>query len=298
LSAAYIFPSLRKSIVMRKIINVFAFTLAIAYAGHAQSLKTPAPSSTQTIKQGFGLGSIELTYSRPGVKGRKIFGDLVPFGKVWRTGANAANVLTFSDEVTIGGTKIPAGKYGLVSIPGAASWTLIITKQLDVNNPSVYKQENDVVRVKVMPKMLPSSVESFTMQFVDVKPASIGLQILWDKTAVTLPITTDIDTRIMAQIDQAMNGDGDNKPYDVAAQYYLENGKDLNKALVWFNKAVEKNPKAYWTMHQKANCEAKLGKKQEAIATAQKSIELAKEGKNDDYVALNTKLIAKLKAAK
>jgi tetratricopeptide (TPR) repeat protein len=280
---------------MRKIINVFAFTLAIAYAGHAQSLKTPAPSSTQNIKQDFGLASIELSYSRPNMKGRKIFGDLTPYGKVWRTGANQATTLTFGDEVTIGGTKIPAGKYGLVSIPGVASWTLIITKQLDITSPAAYKAENDVVKVKLKPTLLPVSVETFTMQFVNVKSATCGLQIMWEKTAVTLPIATDVDSKVMAQIDQAMNADGDKKPYFPAALYYLDNGKDLNKALEWFNKAAEQDPKAFWVLHQKANCEAKLGKKQDAIASAKKSIELAKEAKNDDYVALNQKLLAKLK---
>ena len=280
---------------MRKIINVFAFTLAIAYAGHAQSLKTPAPSSTQNIKQDFGLSTVELSYSRPNMKGRKIFGDLTPYGKVWRTGANQATTLTFGDEVTIGGTKIPAGKYGLVSIPGAAFWTLIITKQLDITSPAAYKAENDVVKVKVKPTLLPVSVETFTMQFVNVKSATCGLQIMWEKTAVTLPIATDVDSKVMAQIDQAINGDGEKKPYFPAALYYLDNGKDLNKALEWFNKAAEQDPKAFWVLHQKANCEAKLGKKQDAIASAKKSIELAKEAKNDDYVALNQKLLAKLK---
>lgn len=278
---------------MRKIINVFVLMLAIAYAGHAQSLKTPAPSPTQNIKQDFGLSTVELSYSRPGIKGRKVFGDLVPFGKVWRTGANQATTLTFGDEVTIGGTKIPAGKYGLVSIPGATSWTLIITKQTDITSPAAYKAENNVVQVKVKPVALTAPVESFTMQFVNIKPARCGLQIMWDKTSVTLPITTDVDTKVMAQIDQAMSGD--KKPYAAAAQYYLENGKDLTKALDWFNKAAEENPKAFWVMHQKANCEAKMGKKQDAIASAKKSIELAKEAKNDDYVALNHKLLAKLK---
>lgn len=280
---------------MRKFINVLAFTLAIAYAGHAQSLKTPAPSSTQNIKQTFGLASIDLSYSRPGMKGRKIMGDLVPYGKVWRTGANQPTTLTFGDEVTIGGTKVPAGKYGLVSIPDKDKWTLIITKQLDVNSPSLYKAENDVVRVDVKPVKLKAAAETFTMQFVNVQSNSCELQILWDKTAVSLPITTDVDAKVMAQIDEAMKSDAAKKPYFPAALYYLENGKDLNKAMDWFTKAAEQDPKAFWVLHQKANCEAKLGKKAEAIASANKSIELAKEAKNDDYVALNEKLLAKLK---
>lgn len=280
---------------MRKLINVFVFTLITAFAGQAQ-LKTPAPSPTQYIKQDFGLGTIELSYSRPAMKGRKIMGDLVPFGKVWRTGANQATTLTFTDEVTIGGTKIPAGKYGLVSIPGATEWTLIITKQLDITSPAAYKQENDVVRVKAKPRLVATTAQSFTMQFANITSSKCELQLQWDKTVVSLPISTDVDTRIMAQIDQQINGDGDEakKPYFNAALYYLDNGKDLNKALGWFNKAVEQNPKAFWVLHQKANCEAKLGKKQDAIASANKSIELAKEAKNDDYVALNKKLLATL----
>src|SRR5947207_9536341 len=128
---------------MRKTILFSACLTALVCTVHAQSLKTPAPSSTQTIKQDFGLAAIELSYSRPGIKGRKIFGDLVPFGKVWRTGANSATTLTFNDAVTIGGTKIPAGKYGLLTIPDRKSWIIIISKQTDVKNPADYKQDQD-----------------------------------------------------------------------------------------------------------------------------------------------------------
>ncbi|MEO6313976.1 MAG: DUF2911 domain-containing protein [Chitinophagaceae bacterium] len=259
----------------------------------AQQLKTPAPSSTQTIKQELGLGSVELSYSRPNIKGRKVFGDLVPFGKVWRTGANNATTLSFTDEVTIGGTKIPAGKYGLLSIPDASSWTLIITKQLDVTSPAAYKQSEDVARVKAAPFAVKDAMETFTMQFGDIKANSTNLYILWANTGVSLPITTDVDTKVSAQIKSLM--DKDNRPYFNAAMYYMDNGKDLNQALVWFNKAAEQDPTAFWVMHQKANCLAKLGKKEEAKTTALKSIELAKEAKNDDYVALNEKLIASLK---
>src|SRR5689334_12763284 len=176
---------------MRKTIMIGCL-LAFAFTTKAQ-LKTPAPSSTQTIKQDFGLGSIEISYSRPNIKGRKIYGDLVPFGKVWRTGANSATTLTFADEVTIGGTKIPAGKYGLLSIPNQASWTLIITKQLDVTSPAAYKEENDVVRIQAKPVIISNKAETFTMQFSDVKPTSIKLHIMWDKTDVVLPISTDIE---------------------------------------------------------------------------------------------------------
>ena len=260
----------------------------------AQPIKTPSPSSTQTVKQEFGLSSIELSYSRPNMKGRKIFGDLVPYDALWRTGANSATTLTFGDDVTIGGTKIPAGKYGLLTMPGATEWTIIITKQTDVTSPAAYKADQDVVRVKVKPNaMLPFTVESFTIFFDDVKANSTNLVLVWDKTSVALPITTDIDSKIMAQIDNSMNKD--NKPYFQSAMYYMESGKDLNQANMWFDKAIAQNPEAFWIHYQKANCCAKMGKKSEALAASNKSIELAKAAKNDDYVALNNKLQATLK---
>ena len=126
---------------MKKYILLAAGFICAAVTVFAQELKTPAPSSTQTIKQDFGVSTVELSYSRPNVKGRKIFGDLVPYGKVWRTGANGATVITFSDDVSIGGTAVKAGKYGLLTIPDATEWTVIITKQTDVTNPSNYKQD-------------------------------------------------------------------------------------------------------------------------------------------------------------
>lgn len=263
-------------------------TLIIAEA----QLKTPAPSPAQTIKQDFGLSTVELSYSRPAVKGRKIFGDIVPFGNVWRTGANNATLLTFGDDVTIGGTKIPAGKYGLLTIPDKKSWTIIISKQTDVTSPAAYKPEMDVVRVTANVAKAKASTESFTIQFANVKPTTCDLQIMWDKSAVTLPIATEIDGKIMANIESLMKTD--KPPYFQAAMYYMDNGKDLNQALSWFNKAVEQQPNAFWIQHQWANCLAKLGQKNEAKTAALKSKELAAAAKNDDYVKLNDKLLKEL----
>src|SRR5580704_9349767 len=273
---------------MKKLISLFIPIALLFIDSSAQQLKTPAPSPPQYIKQDFGLSSIELSYSRPGVKGRKIFGDLVPFGKVWRTGANSATTISFGDDVLIGGTKVAAGKYGLLTIPGDKSWTIIISKQLDVTNPTGYKQDQDIVRVTAQAQELPFSVESFTIAFSDVTSSTCNLGFLWDKTYVAFPIQTEIDSKIMKQIDDALNKD--NKPYFSAAMYYLDNGKDLNKALEWFNKAIDLQPDGFFIYYQKARCQAKLGKKTEAIATAQKGIESAKAAKNDDYVALNEKL--------
>ncbi len=268
-------------------IAVCGFILADA------QLKTPAPSPTQTIKQDFALSSIEVSYSRPGMKGRDIYGDLVPFGKVWRTGANQATTITFGEDVMVGDKKVPAGKYGLLTIPEKKEWTIIISKQLDVTSPIAYKMDMDVARIMVSPAKMDNSVETFTMQFANMKPNSCELHLMWDKTAVAIPISADVEKKVMAQIDQLMNKD--NRPYFGAAMYYLDNGKDLNQALVWFDKAVEAQPTAFWIHHQRANCLAKLGKKDEAKAAAEKSKELATTAKNDDYVKLNEKLLAELK---
>ena len=278
--------------MIRKIL----FGLAIAFTVSnvdAQQLTTPQPSATTNVKQNFALSTIELSFSRPGVKGRKIFGDVVPYGKVWRTGANSATTVTFGEEVTIGGKKIPAGKYGLLTIPEATSWTIIVTKQTDVTSPSAYNQDQDVVRVKADVATLPFTIETFNIGVDNIKSNSCDLGFLWENVYVALPVSVDVESKVMKQINDVM--EKDNKPYFAAAAYYLENGKDLNKALEWFTKAEAASPDAYWVVYQKANCLAKLGKKQEAIAAANKSMDLAKKGKNDDYVTMNEKLIASLK---
>lgn len=276
---------------MKKIF--FLFSITLSSLSFAQTLVTPQPSTTQIIKQNFGLSSIELNYSRPNAKGRVIFGDLVPFENVWRTGANSATTLTFGEDVTIGDKKVAAGKYGLLSIPSKNNWILIISKQLDVTSPSAYKAESDVVRINLTPVALANKVETFTMQFANVKSSSCELNLQWENTSVSLPISTDVDSKVMKQIENIMTKD--NLPYYNAAMYYMESGKDLKQALSWFNKATEQSPTAYYMFYQKANCLVKLGKKEEAIATATKSLALAKAGKNPDYVKLNEDLLKTLK---
>jgi hypothetical protein len=277
---------------MKKIM-LSACLLALMQFSQSQTLKTPTPSPTQEVKQDFGLSAIELSYSRPTMKGRAIFGSLVPYGKVWRTGANSATVISFGDDVWFGDTKVPAGKYGLLTIPGESEWTVLLTKALDVTSPAAYKSELDVVRVKVKPQPLPFSLESFTIMFNDVKSSTLNLDLMWDKTLVTVPIKTEVDSKVMAQIDDVMKTD--NRPYYQAGLYYMNNNKDLNKALEWLNKASEIEPDAYWVWYQKANCLAKLGKKSEAMTASNKSKQLATAQKNEDYVALNENLQKTLK---
>src|SRR5690349_850679 len=180
---------------MRKSLLFFCMLL-VAVSMHAQ-FAMPSPSPEQTIHQNFGVSSIEISYSRPSVKGRKIFGDLVPYDKAWRTGANGPTTITFGDEVKIGDKTIAPGKYGLIAIPGKASWTIVITSQLDIVSTADYKQENDIVRVTAKPQTLPRPVETFSMQFENITNSSCELWLTWEKTAVALPIKTDIDAKVM-----------------------------------------------------------------------------------------------------
>lgn len=260
----------------------------------AQQLVTPQPSPTQTIKQAFSVGSVELSYSRPGLKGRKLGTELAPFGKVWRTGANGATTIQFSDDVTIGGTAVKAGKYGILSIPGASEWILIVTKDLNVNNPSLYKQENDIVRVTVPVKKLSEKVETFTMNFANFTGSSCELQLMWENSVVALPISANTDEKVMKQISETLSKD--NRPYFAAAQYYYDNGKELSKAKEWVDIATADpaNAKAYYMFLLKARIYAKLGDKAGAKAAAEKTVTLATEGKNDEYVKMGQDLIKSL----
>ncbi|MDI9863680.1 DUF2911 domain-containing protein [Flectobacillus sp. DC10W] len=277
---------------MKKILLALVAVASIMTA-QAQGIKTPAPSPTQTIKQDFALSSIEVNYSRPNMKGRTVFGDLAPYGKLWRTGANAATKVTFGEDVTVGGVAVKAGTYVLYTVPNKDEWEVIFNKGLNNWGIDGYKKEEDVARFKVKPIALSSSVETFTIQLGNVTPATADIQVSWEKTQINIPVVADIDSKISKSIETAMNVD--NRPYFQAASYYFETGKDLKQALAWTNKAIENSPKAFWMVHLKAKILAKMGDKTAAVTAANQSIVLAKEAKNDDYVALNEKLIATLK---
>jgi hypothetical protein len=269
---------------------LMAFTTTFSWA----QLKIPAASPFQSTKQSFGLGEVTIDYSRPATKGRTIFGDLVPYGKVWRTGANATTKITFSSDVKFGGKEVKAGTYGLFTIPGKTSWEVMLSKDLNLGaNVADYKQENEVARVQVKPLSLAYKVETFTINLADITPSSATLEIMWDKTRVGVPITVDIDPIISQNIKASMASE---KPaYFEAASYYYETNRDLPQALTWVNKAVEQNPKAFWIMLLKARIEMKLNDKKSAVASAQKTVELATAAKNGDYVKMANDLIASAK---
>jgi len=276
---------------MKKIFPAIAF-IALAATSQAQ-VKMPAPSPTQTIKQDFGMGSIELTYSRPNAKGRKIFGDLTPYNKLWRTGANGATKLVFTDVVEMGGKKIDTGTYVLYTIPGVDSWEIILNKGLKNWGVDGYKESEDVVRFKVAPMKMKEKVETFTMQFANIMPESCQLHLMWEKTAVAIPISTNIKDRLRTQMEAALKGD--KKPYWQAAQFYKEYDNNLPKALEAVTKGIEANEKAFYMWLYKARIQQEMGDKAGALASSQKSLELAKEAKNDDYVKMNEDLQKKLK---
>ncbi|HEX8377378.1 MAG TPA: DUF2911 domain-containing protein [Pedobacter sp.] len=269
------------------------FTLFFASQTMAQGLKMPQPSSTQTLTQDFGLGKISLVYSRPNLRGRTVFGGLVPYGQVWRTGANGATLLTLSEEVKINGTTVPAGEYGLFTIPGKSEWTVIISKGSKQWGSYAYKEADDLIRFKVKPTTLKDKVETFTIQFDKVYENSAVLNLMWENTAVAINLGTETDSRVMASIEESMMGE--KKPYLQAAQYYYANGKDMTKALEWANAAEAADSKAPWVRYWKARIQLKAGDKKGAAATAEAGIKAAKDMNMDEYVRLNSAVLAEAK---
>ena len=255
-------------------------------------VQMPQPSPTQTIKQDFGMGNIELTYSRPGAKGRKVFGDLVPYNKLWRTGANAATIITFTEPVELKGKKVDTGSYALYTIPGTEFWEIILNKGVKNWGIEGYKESDDVIRIKVEPFKMDTKLETFTMQFDEVRPESCELHIMWARTEIIIPITTNIKDKLKRQFEAAMQTD--DKPYWQAAQFYNEYEKNSVKALENVTKALELTPNAYWMWLYKAKIQKDLGDKAGALISSKRSLELATKDKNDDYIKMNEELIRKL----
>jgi hypothetical protein len=280
-----------KSIFKSMLVVAIATTTSVT--SNAQGLKMPQASTSQTITQAFGLGTVSINYSRPNTKGRKVFGAMEPYGTVWRTGANSATTITTTEAIKIEGKDLPAGTYGIFTIPGANEWTVIINKGAKQWGAYEYKPEEDLFRVNVKPLKLKDKVETFTIQLADVYPTTAKLQLMWENTALSINLTTDVDTKVMAGIAEAMQGD--KKPYFAAAQYYYENGKDLNKALEWATAAEATDQKAPYYKLWKGRIQLKMGDKKGAALTAAEGIKVAEEGKNPEYVRLNSALLAEAK---
>ena len=281
---------------MKKILFVIGSFLSLTAMAQ---VKMPAPSPTQTLTQEFGLGKIEIVYSRPSLKGRAVFGAgslLAPIGDVWRTGANGATKLTFSDPVNIGNKTIPAGSYGLFTIPGASEWTIIINTNSKGWGSFDYKEAEDVVRFQVKPETTSNSTENFTINIANITPETATISLKWAKTLVNIPFSTDIKTAIRAQVKEATSGANVNpNVYQAAANFYYDMDKDYDNALVFVDKAIAANAKAYWLLLLKGKVQKELGDKKGAIASAEACKKTATEEKNDDYVRNANELLASLK---
>jgi hypothetical protein len=276
--------------------TLIAALVLVGTAAHAQ-LNTPQPSPAASVSQVVGLTDVVVNYSKPGMKGRTIFGDLVPFDVVWRTGANKATSVSFSTDVKVGGKEVKAGTYSLFTIPSKDEWTVILNSNTELWGAGGYEEAKDVARFTVKPTLLNDQVETFTIDFSHLEGANGHLNLKWENTQVAIPIETDADKMVEAQIKEILVDGPSAGTYYNAARFYLDNEKDMNQALTWINLAIEKRPDAFWYMHQKAKIQAKLGDTLGAITTAEMSMKMAKENEDGDfgYVANNEKLIAELK---
>jgi hypothetical protein len=268
--------------------------LVCACIGFAQAqLRTPAPSPSAKIEQAVGLSTVTVDYSRPSAKGRKIYGDLVPFGQLWRTGANQGSKITFSDDVKINGKEIKKGKYALFTLPGATEWQIILHKNADLNVPGGdgYKQEDEAIRFAAKPSMISPMRESFSIEFDNIKDGGADLNIVWENTKVGFMIDVMTDAKVTASINQVMAGPSSND-YMAAANYYASAGKDMNKAVEWAGKAVSMGANQFWNLRAYSLILAKAGKTKEAIAAAKESLVKSQEAKNSDYIKMNEASIA------
>ncbi|WP_139959474.1 DUF2911 domain-containing protein [Flavicella sediminum] len=272
----------------KQLLFLCAFVLSV---GMSAQVVTPQPSPFSKVEQKVGLTDVTLEYSRPGVRGRAIFGDLVPFGKLWRTGANKNTSITFSTDVNFGDKNIKAGTYALFTIPNKDSWEIIL--YADASNwgtpaPEKWSEAQVAVRVNAKPMDLPFSVDTFTIDINSIHVNGAALEIIWDKVVVSVPFTVPTDRIVSKSIEDTLNGPGKNDYY-AAAAYYLEVGKDIKQAKTWIDLAVEEygDKVPFWILRRQALIHAKSGSKKSAIKAAKKSLELAKEAGNVDYVKMN-----------
>lgn len=275
-------------------------SVALAQTPSAPRISTPAASPGSTLKQTVGFTDIEIAYARPSARGRKIFGGLLPYGEVWRTGANSATKVTFSTAVKIEGRDLPAGSYALYSIPGASEWTVILNKVTGEWGAYSYNEANDALRVKVKPVALAQPVETFTIDVSDLRTESALLSLTWEKTRVPVKIEVDVVKAVIAQIDTVM-ASGAKLPaavYFQAAMFYFDHGLDLQKAKKWADEATKGDKPLFYMLHGKAKILAKLGEKAGAKEAAAKSIAAAQTAGGAaaaEYKRLNEALLATLK---
>ena len=288
-------PSLRTGFILASGLALAASLFA--QAPQAPKIDFPAASPSATLKQRVGLTDIEVNYSRPGLKGRVVVGNIDPFGKVWRTGANNATRISFSTPVKLQGSSLDAGTYELFTIPGKDEWTVILQKAGKQWGAYQYKQENDALRVTAKPVVLANPVETFTIDLNDIRDESATLNLIWADWRVPVKLEVDVVSIVVPQIEAVMASDSAKKPYAQAAMFYRDHDLDLKKALVWIDAAIAAQPDAYYYVYHKAKLLAKMGDKAGALAAAQQSIAMAAKDTGpvkDEYTRLNEALIASL----
>lgn len=264
---------------------LFLFTF-IPLVGISQ-IELPPVSPSATITQGVGLGFVTIDYSRPSAKGRKVFGNLVPYDKVWRTGANKITSISLSEKMKINGTEMNPQKYGLYTIPGEKSWKIILNRDAEQWGAYEYDPIQDALSFEVQPMDLDHNVNQMTISFEDFTPNSAYLVIAWESTAVRFKIEHDVNDMIMAQISSEMSQTSPKVgSYFTAADYYFQNDYKLPQALDWAKRALAADQQ-YWTYQLVARIAAKLGKCDQAIPAAKASMKLAKEAGDDAYILLN-----------
>jgi hypothetical protein len=265
---------------------------------HSQ-VKTAAASPWSELKQVVGITEFSVKYSRPSAKERDIYGELVPYDKVWRTGANATTKIAFDTEIKFGGKLIPAGEYVLFSIPGAAEWTVILYGDTKVANAGLYDPTNDVARITAKPLTLANPVESFTIGFDALRDTSATLFIDWATIRVPIEIEMDTVALTLASINSAMSSidSWTARDFANAASFYAENEGDLQQATQWMAQATKMNTSAYWWTHRYAKMLAKQGKTEAAIKAANESLAAAESsaGGDNGYIKLNKELLSSLK---
>lgn len=272
---------------MKKLLLVFA-VFAMGFNVNAQ-IETPQPSPFSKVEQKVGLTDVTIEYSRPNMRGRTIFGDLVPYGKLWRTGANKNTMITFSDDVNIGGNQLKAGSYAIFVTPSEKSWEVMFYSDTE-NWGTPKKIDETKVAAKVTAEVypLPIKIETFTISFDDLTSNSAVIGMMWADVYVGVKFEVPTDKSVTAAIDKIMAGPGADDYY-ASARYYLEADKDIKQAVEWIDMAIDmtKDEPRYWWLRQQSLIHAKAGNKNKAIAAAKASMAAAKEAKNDGYVKMN-----------
>lgn len=267
---------------------ILAMLLIAGYSSHAQVPGLPNSSPTQTISQNFGLGNVSVSYSRPKVKDRIIFGGLVPFGEVWRVGANSATTISFSDNVVVEGNNVPAGEYALFCIPEKDQWTIILNKNTKQWGAYTYNKDNDFLRFKVKTARTAEKKESFVIQFDNSTNSTTDLYLAWDHTSASIKMKTDDDAKIMANIAQLLEAkEVSNLIYFNSVQYYYEHNKDITQSLSLVARAEKDFPQRPAFRLFESRMLLRKGDKAAARAAAETGIKIAKETKSDEYVRLN-----------